>query len=227
MSLIILGRFPRERQRIKRRIDMLTFILILITCLLGSATSIIYYRSKYWNYYDISKNALNEVSDIENEWKKYVELNELSITALKNKIHRSYKQKFNNNLIKKTKELETKLSKKYNTLAKNLEQDYNNACEEVKNELFEQLNLIDATIKTHVEDTALKNILTFSCSCSKDLIPVAIDFTKENTFICPKCSSKYKIAISANPILIGRTISDAQFADLLEERLNENKGKNN
>jgi hypothetical protein len=72
----------------------------------------------------------------------------------------------------------------------------------------------------------MKNILTFSCSCSKDLIPCPIDFTKENTFVCPRCDSKYKVAISANPILIGRSISEGEFAELVEKRLNENKKAN-
>jgi uncharacterized Zn-finger protein len=184
---------------------MLICILILICSLLATLTCIVYYRSKYWLYHNISDDAIKEI-DIFKE---------------------KYSEKINTKLLKKSKQIKKYFSEKYDTLAKELEQDYNNACEEVKSELLEQLTLIDSTLKEHAEGVILKNVLTFSCSCSKDLIPVAIDFTKENTFTCPRCSSKYKIAINANPILIGREISDAQFANLLEERLNENKGKNN
>ena len=135
----------------------------------------------------------------------------------KSNLKKSYEAKLKEAIDKKSEEFE----KKYELLSKDLELEYNNACEEVKNELFEQLQKVDLAVQTHVESATMKNILTFSCSCSKDLIPCVIDFTKENTFVCPKCGSKYKIAINANPILVGRAISDEQFADLLEKRLNE------
>ena len=119
------------------------------------------------------------------------------------------------------KELNAKFSKELEKLRAEMEKDYNDACEDVKAELFEKLQEIDTIIGQRAEKDALKNILTFSCSCSRDLIPVAIDFSKENTFVCKKCNSKYKIAINANPILIGRGVSDEEFANLIENRLNE------
>ena len=114
----------------------------------------------------------------------------------------------------------------YTTLAEQLELDYTNACEEVKNELFQQLSDVDIALEEHAKKMAAKNILTFSCVCSRDLIPCAIDFTKENIFVCPRCQSKYKVAINANPVLIGKNISDEEFAELVEKRLNENKKTN-
>ena len=194
-------------------------------------TTSVYYRSKYWNYFDISNKAEAELVAFEEEVEEKVQTlvnkiedkHSLEINSIKKK----YQSKFNNSLNKKTQEIKEKYKEKYNSLVKDLELEYNNACEEVKNELFQQLEVVDEAVKQHAENLALKNILTFSCSCSRDLIPVGIDFSKENTFTCPKCGSKYRIAISANPVLIGRAVSDEQFADLIEERLNENKRENN
>lgn len=179
-------------------------------------TTSVYYRSKFWNYEELSKKATQEKIEMEEQ-----------LVEEKETIKKKCLKKFKNLLTTKTAKIEQKYLKKYDLLAKNLELEYNDACEEVKNELFQQLEVVDETIKQHAENLALKNILTFSCSCSRDLIPVGIDFSKENTFVCPKCGSKYRIAISANPVLIGRAVSDEQFADLIEERLNENKRENN
>lgn len=180
---------------------MFIFITLLIGCIIASLAAIAHYRAKYWNYLLISKSANEELKETKRELTQNVE-----------RLKGTLKQKFK-------KELE----KKYKSLASQLEQEYNEACEEVKQELFSELEKVDIAVKQHVEELSMKNILTFSCSCSRDLIPVAIDFSKENTFICPKCGSKYKIAINANPILVGRDISDEQFADLVEKRLNESK----
>jgi hemerythrin superfamily protein len=207
---------------------MIITILLLTCCVAGLLTGLVYYRSKYWNYLDISNKAEEELVAFD---KEITEKIQDLVEKLENKhfseikaIKKKCQTKFSNLLNKKTQELEEEYKEKYNLLAKELEQDYNNACEEVKTELFEQLEKVDVALAEHAENIAMKNILTFSCSCSKDLIPCPIDFTKENTFTCPKCSSKYRVAINANPILIGRAISDEQFGDLLEKRLNENKG---
>jgi hypothetical protein len=159
----------------------------------------LYYRSKYLNYFEIA-----EASNTAYESLKTNSLNR--IVKERKKIRKELNDKFNKEVEKLRKELET---------------EYNEACEEVKTELFEKLEEIDTIIGKQAEKNAAKNILTFSCSCSRDLIPVAIDFSKENTFVCKKCNSKYKIAINANPILIGRGISDEEFANLVESRLNE------
>ena len=202
---------------------MVIIVIALISCIVALLTSLVHYRSKFWNYFNISESAIKEVKDIE---EKATEI----IKKIKDQNHykqldfeTNLKKKFKKMFVKKSKKLEKQSEEKYNLLTKNLEQEYNNACEEVKKELFTELEKVDMAIKNYAEELALKNILTFSCSCSKDLIPVAIDFSKENTFICPKCGSKYRIAINANPILIGRALSEEQFADLLEKRLNENK----
>lgn len=199
----------------------------ILTCLLiASATALVHYRTKYWNYFKFFNESEQDfVIFKEDEERQLVELqNKLSKNYIedKNKLRKS----FNKKLQRKVSELEAKYKEKYLSLSNNLEQEYNNACEEVKNELFEHLEKVDKVIQTHAEELAMKNILTFSCSCSRDLIPCAIDFTKENTFVCPKCGSKYKVAINANPILIGRAVSEEQFVSLLEERLNENKRRN-
>jgi hypothetical protein len=207
---------------------MIITILLLTCCVAALLTGLVYYRSKYWNYLDISNKAEADLAAFDEETHELLETfvrklednHSLEINSIKKK----YQTKLSNILNKKTQEIEAKYKEKYNSLAKDLELEYNNACEEVKNELFEQLQKVDLAVQTHVESATMKNILTFSCSCSKDLIPCVIDFTKENTFVCPKCGSKYKIAINANPILVGRAISDEQFADLLEKRLHEDKG---
>lgn len=206
---------------------MVVTLTLLLACVAGLLTGLVHYRSKYWNYLDISNKAEADLVAFD---KEITEKIEILVRKLENKhskeinsIKKKYQLKFSNSLSKKTQEIEEKYKEKYNLLANDLEQDYNNACEEVKNELFAELEKVDVAMKNHAEELAMKNILTFSCSCSRDLIPVAIDFSKENTFICPKCGSKYRIAINANPILIGRAVSDEQFADLIEKRLNENK----
>lgn len=182
-------------------------------------TALVHYRSKYWNYHTISEKAEEEVIATKGKYARFKEDIQLKFLESKANLKKSYEAKLKEAIDKKSEEFE----KKYELLSKDLELEYNNACEEVKNELFEQLQKVDSAVQSHVESAAMKNILTFSCSCSKDLIPCAIDFTKENTFLCPKCGSKYKVAINANPILVGRAISDEQFADLLEKRLNEDK----
>lgn len=206
---------------------MIATLILLTSFSVVLLTALVHYRSKYWNYLDISNKAEADLVAFDKEVQEKVEIlvqkledkHSLEINSIKKK----YQTKFNNSLNKKTQEIKEKYKEKYNSLVKDLELEYNNACEEVKNELFEQLQKVDSAVQSHVESAAMKNILTFSCSCSKDLIPCAIDFTKENTFLCPKCGSKYKVAINANPILVGRAISDEQFADLLEKRLNEDK----
>lgn len=194
---------------------VITFTLISALAALFLTTSV-YYRSKFWNYEEISERATQEKIDTENQ-----------LIEERESLKKKYLKKLKKVISEKTLEIEKKYLKKYDALAKDLEQEYNNACEEVKSELFQQLEVVDEAVKQHAENLALKNILSFSCSCSRDLIPVGIDFSKENTFTCPKCGSKYRIAISANPVLIGRAVSDEQFADLIEERLNENKRENN
>lgn len=207
---------------------MIVTLTLLAAISAALLTTSVYYRSKYWNYLDISNKAEADLVAFDEETH---ELLEILVRKLEDKhaseinsIKKKYQTKLSNTLNKKTEEIKEKYKEKYNSLAKDLELEYNNACEEVKNELFEQLQKVDLAVQTYIESATMKNILTFSCSCSKDLIPCVIDFTKENTFVCPKCGSKYKIAINANPILIGRTISDEQFADLLEKRLHEDKG---
>ena len=189
---------------------MIISLLILSCIIICLLTAIIYYRNKYWFYFDISDKAIIELDNKEKEVK-------IEFETLKNQLEENNKRF----LSAKTSKIKNNYKSKYNTLAKKLELEYNNACEEIKSELFQQLEQVDNTLKDYIEDITMKNVLTFSCSCSKDLIPCVIDFTKENTFICPRCNSKYKVAINANPILVGREISDEQFSDLLERRLNE------
>lgn len=202
---------------------MIATITLLSCCIAGLLTAMVHYRSKYWNYFDISEKAEKDLEETEFKTAKFVKSMEKKLTLKGSALETSLKKKYKNLLSKKIKVLEKESQEKYDLLAKNLEQDYNNACEEVKNELFAELEKVDIAMKNHAESLAMKNILTFSCSCSRDLIPVAIDFSKENTFICSKCGSKYKIAINANPILVGRAVSDEKFADLIEKRLHENK----
>lgn len=197
---------------------VVTLIILLATCA-ALLTGLVYYKGKYWNYLEIldaaakdSENTLNEMRTVLDKEKKKFE----------NKCLKNYKKKLKRELDTKL----TSLEERYNELAKNLELDYTNACEEIQNELIEQLQEVDNAVTEHAKNLAAKNILTFSCSCSRDLIPCAIDFTKENTFVCPKCGSKYKVLINANPVLIGRSITDEEFAELVEERLNDSKREN-
>lgn len=196
---------------------MIATLTILTSFSIALLTALVHYRTKYWNYHKISEKAEEEVIATKGKYAHWKEDIQLKFLEAKSNLKKSYEAKLKEAIDKKSEEFE----KKYELLSKDLELEYNNACEEVKNELFEQLQKVDLAVQTHVESATMKNILTFSCSCSKDLIPCVIDFTKENTFVCPKCGSKYKIAINANPILVGRAISDEQFADLLEKRLNE------
>ena len=199
--------------------------LIVLSCVIaGLLTGLVHYRTKYWNYLDISESANQEVLETRKEMIDALNSETSKMIQAQKNFEEDIKKKFKKLLSKKTAQIKKECQEKYDLLAKNLEQDYNNACEEVKTELIEQLEKVDSAVQEHAENLAMKNILTFSCSCSKDLIPCPIDFTKENTFICPKCGSKYRVAINANPILIGRAISDEQFSDLLEKRLNEDKG---
>lgn len=176
------------------------FICILICIVCTLLTMQLYYRSKYVNYFEIATAAEKHVDQLKSNTTNY-------IVKERKKIR---------------KELNEKYAKAIDKFRTELEQEYNEACEEVKSELFSKLEEIDTAIGEHNKELSLRNILTFSCSCSRDLIPVAIDFSKENTFVCNKCGSKYKIAINANPVLIGRGVSDEEFANLLEKRLNEN-----
>lgn len=189
-------------------------------------SGLIYYKGKYWNYFEISEAAEKE---LQNCFKEYNE-KELFLQKSTEKRLKNWKNKcakdFKNKLAKAIAERTDLLEKEYKTLAENLEQDFNIACEEVKKELFAQLDDVDIKLEEHARNLASKNILNFSCSCSRDLIPCPIDFSKENTFICPKCNSKYRIAITANPILIGKSISEEDFAELVKQRLNENKETN-
>lgn len=201
----------------------LTLFGVLTATLL---TGLIYYKGKYWNYEEISNAAEKELESRELEFDNLVKEMQDDLQRIK----KNYKNKCQKDLKKKLQKIaaekEQEIEQRYEKLKNDLELEYSNACEDVKKELFEQLETVDNAIAEHAKELAMKNILTFSCSCSRDLIPCPIDFSKENTFICPKCGSKYRISISANPILIGRSISDEEFAELVEERLNDNKTKN-
>ena len=48
--------------------------------------------------------------------------------------------------------------KKYDALAKDLEQEYNNACEEGKEELFQQLEVVDEAVKTTCRESCIEKI---------------------------------------------------------------------
>lgn len=189
-------------------------------------TGLIYYKGKYWNYEEISNATEKELESRELEFDNLVKEMQDDLQRIK----KNYKNKCQKDLKKKLQKIaaekEREIEQRYEKLKNDLELEYSNACEDVKKELFEQLEAVDNAIAEHAKELAMKNILTFSCSCSRDLIPCPIDFSKENTFICPKCGSKYRVSISANPILIGRSISDEEFAELVEERLNDNKTKN-
>lgn len=201
----------------------LTLFGVLTATLL---TGLIYYKGKYWNYEEISNAAEKELESRELEFDNLVKEMQDDLQRIK----KNYKNKCQKDLKKKLQKIaaekEQEIEQRYEKLKNDLELEYSNACEDVKKELFEQLETVDNAIAEHAKELAMKNILTFSCSCSRDLIPCPIDFSKENTFICPKCGSKYRVSISANPILIGRSISDEEFAELVEERLNDNKTKN-
>lgn len=201
----------------------LTLFGVLTATLL---TGLIYYKGKYWNYEEISNAAEKELESRELEFDNLVKEMQDDLQRIK----KNYKNKCQKDLKKKIQKIaaekEQEIEQRYEKLKNDLELEYFNACEDVKKELFEQLETVDNAIAEHAKELAMKNILTFSCSCSRDLIPCPIDFSKENTFICPKCGSKYRVSISANPILIGRSISDEEFAELVEERLNDNKTKN-
>ena len=201
----------------------LTLFGVLTATLL---TGLIYYKGKYWNYEELSNAAEKELESRELEFDNLVKEMQDDLQRIK----KNYKNKCQKDLKKKIQKIaaekEQEIEQRYEKLKNDLELEYSNACEDVKKELFEQLETVDNAIAEHAKELAMKNILTFSCSCSRDLIPCPIDFSKENTFICPKCGSKYRVSISANPILIGRSISDEEFAELVEERLNDNKTKN-
>ena len=205
---------------------MVATLILFGAVIAALLTGLIYYKGKYWNYKDISDASFKELLNKEAEYKSSIQ--DLYSELDKNK--KNYKNKCNKEYKKKLQNVISEKNKEYNILINQekakLEEEYNAACEEVKTELFAQLEEIDKALSEHAIDLASKNILTFSCSCSRDLIPCPIDFSKENTFICPKCGSKYKVAISANPILIGRSISEEDFAELVEERLNDNRAKN-
>lgn len=183
-------------------------ILTLTCAIIILLTSIVYYRNKYYNYQGICKSYKADYkSELDKIKEELIEEKQKLAIQGKNIINKKIK----------------KLKHRYNLLAKKLEQEYNDACEEVQNDLIERLTKIDEALAEHEKSTLLKNTLTFSCVCSKDLIPCVIDFTKENTFTCPKCNSVYKVVISAEPILIGRSISKSELASLVENRANEKR----
>lgn len=205
---------------------MVVTLIILVSILCGLLTGLIYYKGKYWNYQEIAEAAQKSMDASIEESDRTIQNMQNRLAKEKKNFKNKCQKDFKKKLIKISEAKESELEEKYKVLAKELEQEYDEACEDIKNELFEQLKVVDDSLAEHAKNLAMKNILTFSCSCSKDLIPCPIDFSKENTFICPRCGSKYKIIINANPVLIGRSISDEEFAELVEERLNDSKRKN-
>ena len=205
---------------------MVITLVLFGTLVAALLTGLIYYKGKYWNYEEISNMSAKELEAKELEFEGLVKEMQDDLQRIKKNYKNKCQKELKKKLQKITAEKEQEFEKRYQALKNDLELEYSNACEDVKKELFEQLETVDAALTEHARELAMKNILTFSCSCSRDLIPCPIDFSKENTFICPKCGSKYRISISANPILIGRSISDEDFAELVEERLNDNKTKN-
>lgn len=187
-------------------------VLVILLSIIILVGNYIYYKNKrkkeLLSLEEIKEKNKEEIEKLLIEQQKQLEKSKISLLESNRKNLKNHK---------------SLLNKKYNVLKNNLELEYNKACETAQNEIIEKLKNVDGAIAEFKRKTLLKNTLMFSCVCSKDLIPCPIDFTKENTFVCPKCGSKYKVALSAEPILIDRAVNEKQLADLIEERLNENK----
>lgn len=137
----------------------------------------------------------------------------------------SIKEKRADEKIKEADEKSKKLEQSYNERKEELEKNIAQQEKEIKEQLEETVKGIDDALGKKIEEIALTNTLAFTCSCSPDLIPCSIDFTKENTFRCKKCGSVYRVDMRAEPVFIERTASDADYAELVKRRL-ENHAEN-
>lgn len=133
----------------------------------------------------------------------------------------SIKEKRADEAIKKAEEDSKRLEQEYNKKKQELEEDTAKTRQEVTEALEKTVEAIDKELGNRIADIALMNTLAFTCSCSEDLIPCSIDFTKENTFRCNHCGSVYRVALRAEPVYLEKAISDADYEALIARRLKE------
>lgn len=133
----------------------------------------------------------------------------------------SIKEKRADEAIKKAEDDSKKLEQEYNELKADLQRQTEEERKTALDELQKVVQDIDNGLGEKIAEITMMNTLAFNCTCSSDLIPCSIDFTKENFFRCPKCGNTYRVGLRAEPILIDRTASEAEFQSLINKKLEE------
>lgn len=117
------------------------------------------------------------------------------------------------------KRLEERINAERENIEKTLEKEYEEALEEQKENLEKQVKEVDELLGRRIREIATTNTLTFRCSCDKNrLIPVEIDFSKENRFTCDNCGSVYRVEINSYPVLLSNVSTNKTLANMFEKK---------
>lgn len=147
--------------------------------------------------HDADKAHLNDI----------IKKREAELKDFKEKSENDFNEAVEKAVEERTKDLETETTESMGEIIKNLDTQVGNQLKEL--------------ISNHT--------LYFQCACSKnpaDRIPCYIDFTKENKFQCKKCGAKYRVEISARPVLLTRTINESVLAEEIQKQINTKFGNN-
>lgn len=192
-------------------------------CMIGAET-----QNKALEAYAAAKEKLEkklEQEEIEREELAKKKADEITRETRENFLTKvgelSIKEKRADEAIKKAEEDSKRLEQEYNKKKQELEDETAKTRKEVTEALEKTVEAIDKELGNKIADIALMNTLAFTCSCSEDLIPCSIDFTKENTFRCSHCGSVYRVALRAEPVYLEKAISDADYEALIQRRLQE------
>lgn len=125
-------------------------------------------------------------------------------------------------LVEKEKQLEAdykKRNKEFEKRNKEFEKEREQAISEAEEEIKNYIEKIDNMLEDKLIAIAAQNTMQFTCACNDKPIPCSIDLSQENTYRCSECGSVYRVDIRMNPVLIGKAISDEEYIQKIQERL--------
>lgn len=127
----------------------------------------------------------------------------------------------------KEKELLKEQAKQFQDFKDKTIAEANDEIAKAEENLQKVIDETDKKVGEIIKDLYEKSALPFYCACSPtDPILVPIDFSKENSFKCPKCDSIYKININAYPVLVSHAITNHKLTEAVENafrKKNENE----